>query len=395
MSRSPSLEYLDVEKLSAAALGLAAVAALVLANSPLAGGYFDFVKAELTFAVGGWTQTHSVLGWTKEGLMAVFFLVVGLEIKHEILHGALSTRGQLALPVAAAAGGMAGPALIYLLVNASGGRPEGWPIPTATDIAFAAAALALVGRGLPPALRTFLLTLAVVDDLGAVTLIAVLFSRSVDGLALCGVAGVLALLGLLGRWRRAPPALYLVGFAAVWLLMLQSGLSTSLAGVLTAAMVPAARTGTGATSTLKRLMWALHPLVAFAILPFFAFVAAGVSLRGLAWSALLAPVTLGVTAGLLVGKPLGVMTAVWSVIRLGWGRAPAHATRLELCGIALLCGVGFTMSLFIGGLAFPEHEHALNTEVKLGVLAGSVLSTLAGGVVLWFAARRRRLKAIA
>lgn len=390
MRRRLSLDFLDVETLSAGVLALAAVSAVILANSPWAGSYHQFVHAEFPIQFGDWAQSRSVLKWTKDGLMAVFFLVVGLEIKHEILKGELSQRGRLALPIAAAAGGMAGPALIYLLINMGEGRPEGWPIPTATDIAFAAAALAVVGRGLPPALRTFLLTLAIVDDLGAVLLIGLLFTKSLDLGALVGAAAVIGAMAMIGRWRSAPLGLYLAGFAVLWVLTLQSGLNTSLAGVAAAAMVPASSRKPGEAAPLKSLMHALHPFVAFGILPFFAFVAAGVSFASLGPGDLVAPVSLGIMAGLVLGKPLGVLSAIWVVMSLGLGRRPSGATALELAGVALLCGIGFTMSLFIGGLAFSEADMRLHAQVQAGVLGGSLLSILAGGTVLWVAARRRK-----
>jgi NhaA family Na+:H+ antiporter len=294
--------------------------------------------------------------------------------------------------VIAALGGMVGPALIYLAINLQpGGAPRGWPVPVATDIAFAIAALAVAGPKLPPNLRVFLLTLAIVDDLGAVGLIGLLFTDHFRVMELLGALVGLALMGLLGRWRRAPYLLYALGFIVVWGFTLKSGVSTSLAGVAAAAMVPLEPRKPGRPGVLEDFMEGLHPYVAFLILPLFAFSAAGFSIRGLGVSDLFGPVALGVAAGLFIGKQLGVFGAAALVIGLKLARRPTGAKWIELYGLSLLCGIGFTMSLFIGQLAFPLSDAAAEAQVRIGVVVGSLLSTLAGMAVLaWSQARRAR-----
>ena len=392
MAKRITLDFLKTESASGVILAAAALAAIALANSPWAPAYFRFIAAPFTVQLGAFTETLPILDWVKEGLMAVFFFVVGLEIKYEIIRGELANPRRLALPVIAALGGMVGPALVYLAINAGeGGAPRGWPTPVATDIAFAIAALAVAGPKLPPNLRVFLLTLAIVDDLGAVGLIGLLFTDHLRVMELLGALVALALMGLLGRWRRAPYLLYALGFVVVWGFTLKSGISTSLAGVAAAATIPLEPRKPGRPGVLEDFMEGLHPYVAFLILPLFAFSAAGFTIRGLGLSDLFGPIALGVTAGLFLGKQLGVFGASALVIGLKLARRPTGATWVELYGLSLLCGVGFTMSLFIGQLAFPLSDAAAAAQVRIGVVAGSLLSTLAGMAVLaWSQARRAR-----
>ncbi|MCI3131257.1 Na+/H+ antiporter NhaA [Phenylobacterium aquaticum] len=390
MSRRPTLEFLKTEAASGLILAFAAFAAIVIANSPLAHRYFDFVGHPITIQVGAFHETKSVLKWVKDGLMAVFFFVVGLEIKYEILRGELSNPRRLALPVLAAVGGMAVPALVYIALNlGAGGAPLGWPTPTATDIAFALAALAVAGPRLPPSLRIFLLTLAIADDLGAVALIAILFTAKVNVWALAAAGAGLALMALMGRWRNAPYLFYAVLFAVVWGFTLESGVNTSLAGVAAAMTIPLGARRHGEAGVLHDFMRSLHPYVAYLILPLFAFSAAGFSLRGLTLAQLFGPVPLGVALGLFVGKQVGVFGAAALAIGLKLARRPTGAKWAELYGVSLLCGVGFTMSLFIGGLAFPPADAAIQAGVRLGVVAGSVLSALVGMAVLAACQRAR------
>lgn len=381
MTRRFTLDFLRTEAASGLVLALAALAAIVLANSPLRETYFGFVKSPFTVQVGGWEETRSVLKWTKDGLMAVFFFVVGLEIKYEILRGELSNPRKLATPVLAALGGMLIPALVFLAFNLGGdGSPRGWPIPTATDIAFALAALAIAAPRLPASLRVFLLTLAIADDLGAVALIAILFSAHIDLAALACAGAGLAVLAWIGRWRGDPILLFALVFLAVWAFTLKSGVNTSLAGVAAALTVPVGGARPGEHGQLKRYMHALHPYVAYGVLPFFAFVAAGFAFDAFPAHGLLAPLPLGIVAGMVVGKPVGVLGATALACALKLGHRPSGATWLQLFGISMLCGVGFTMSLFIGGLAFDDAT--ATAQVQLGVVAGSLLSILAGVVTL-------------
>ena len=392
MAKRITLDFLKTERASGVILAAAALAAIALANSPWAHIYFGFIAEPFTVQLGAFTETLPVLDWVKDGLMAIFFFVVGLEIKYEIVRGELANPRRLALPVIAALGGMVGPALIYLAVNMtgfSGVRPEGWPVPVATDIAFAIAALAVAGPKLPANLRVFLLTLAIVDDLGAVGLIGALFTHHFRIFELAGALVALAGMGLLGSWRRAPYLLYAVGFVVVWGFMLKSGVSTSLAGVAAAATIPLEPRKAGRPGVLEDFMEGLHPYVAFLILPLFAFVAAGFSIRGIGLPEIFGPVALGVAAGLFFGKQIGVFGASALVIGLKLARRPTGAKWIELYGLSMLCGIGFTMSLFIGQLAFPLSDAAAQAEVRIGVVAGSLASTLAGMALLAWAQRRR------
>jgi NhaA family Na+:H+ antiporter len=388
MARRITLDFLKTESASGLILAAAAAAAIVMANSPWASLYFGFIDAPLTIQVGAFKETHSILDWVKEGLMAIFFFVVGLEIKYEILRGELANPRRLALPVLAALGGMLAPALVYLAVNAGeNGVHAGWPVPVATDIAFAVAALAIAGPKLPPTLRVFLLTLAIVDDLGAVALIGFVFTENVQWAALGGAAVSLALMALLGRWRGVPYLFYAMGFLLVWAFTLKSGVSTSVAGVAAAMTVPIEPRKPHRQGVLEDFMEGLHPYVAYVILPLFAFCAAGFSLEHQAIGALASPVALGVAAGLFFGKQIGVFGATAAVVGLKLARRPTGATWPEIYGVSLLCGVGFTMSLFIGALAFTDET--LAAQGRIGVLMGSLASTAAGMAVLSWAQRRR------
>lgn len=392
MPRKITLEFLKTEAASGVVLGLAALTALILANSPWAGGYFGWLKSEHILQIGPLVLELTVTDWIKEGLMAVFFLVVGLEIKFEILRGELRNPKKLATPVLAALGGMIGPALVYLAIAASTGGPVGgWPIPLATDIAFALGIFALVARGLPPSLRIFLLTLAIVDDLGAIALIAVLFSAGVDWMPMLWVAGLLAVGALWASRRGVPAPFWVLGFGLVWYLTVLAGLSTALTAVAFAMIVPVGDRKSDGQSPLKEAMHDLHPWVAYLVLPLFAFAKAGVALTGLSPAQMAAPLVVGVALGLFLGKQLGVFGAAWLASALGVGRKPTGATWLEVYGVSLLCGVGFTISLFIGILAFPGlNDSPEQTQVKLGVLGGSLISGMAGAAVLAIAARRRK-----
>jgi Na+:H+ antiporter, NhaA family len=388
----PTLDFLKTEAAGGALLVASAALALIIANSPLAPDYFRLIQAPFTVQFGGYVETLTVRDWIGQGLMAIFFFVVGLEIKQELFKGEFSSPRKLVLPIAGALGGLVAPAAVFLLINMSqsGGAPAAWPIPTATDIAFALAALALVGRGLPESLRLFLLTLAIAGDLGAIGLIAVLYTGHAHAWALAGAAAtLLALIGL-SEWRDAPFLFRAVGFVVLAAFTLKSGVSTSLAGVAAAFTVPLAPRGPGQESVLRHFMQSLHPYVAFAILPLFAFSAAGVSLTGIRLSEALAPAPIGIAAGLFLGKQIGVLAVVFALVRSGLARRPTGASWLELYGVSLLCGVGFTLSLFIGALAFAGQGELARSQMTLGVAAGSILSALTGMAVLALAARLRQ-----
>lgn len=390
MAKKLTLDFLKTEAASGAALGLAALAALIVANSPYAADYFGWLKSLHVVQVGPIRLEETVSDWIKEGLMAVFFLVVGLEIKYEILKGELNNPKKLALPIVAALGGMIVPGLVYLIfANGLGGPTQGWPIPLATDIAFALAVFAVVGRSLPSSLRVFLLTLAIVDDLGAIALIGVLFSSGVEWQPLVWAGLVLLGMGLWGR-RRVAASFWCLAFLAVWYFTLQSGLSTSLTAVAFALIVPVEPRRETSQSPLKDAMHDLHPYVAFLVLPLFAFAKAGVSFGGLSLEQAFAPLVVAIALGLFVGKQLGVFGAAWLAVKLRIAAKPTGANWLQLYGVSLLCGIGFTMSLFIGVLAFPgEADSLVQIEVKLGVIGGSLLSALTALAVFKIAGRRR------
>jgi len=385
-----TLDFLKTETSAGLAPVGAAALALIMANSPVAGDYFALLAKPVPVQFGAFAQTETAAAWVRDGLMAVFFLIVGLEIKFEVLRGELSSPRRLATPILAAAGGMAVPALVYLALNLGPtGAARGWPTPTATDIAFALAALSLAAPRIPASLRLFLLTLAIADDFGAVALIGILYTEKLHWAAVAGGAIVLAALASLSRIRRAPLLLYAVGFVLAWGFCLKSGINTSVAGVACALTVPVGARRPGGESMVTQFMDALHPWVAYGVLPLFAFTAAGIPLRSLTAHQVFSPVAMGVAVALLVGKPIGVfgVTALASVLRLG--RRPSGSTWLELLGVAALTGVGFTMSLYLGGLAFGHDGALAQTQVRLGVIAGSLASALAGGALLVWTRRRR------
>lgn len=361
---------------------MAAALALAVANSAAAPTYFAFLKA--------YVGPLSVLHWINDALMAVFFLLVGLEIKREFLDGQLSTWPRRILPGIAAAGGMIAPGAVFAVLNiASPATLRGWAIPTATDIAFALGVLALLGSRVPVSLKIFLTALAIIDDLGAVAIIAAFYTADLAAFWLAGALAVLAMLGVLNRMgiRRLSP--YLALGLVLWVLVLKSGVHATLAGVALALTIPLKRSPSRPDdphSPLHVLEHAIQPWVAFLIVPIFGFANAGVSLSGFSLEALLSPVPLGIAAGLFIGKQIGVFGTTFLAVKLGWADRPEDATWPQVYGVALLCGVGFTMSLFIGLLAFPDSQ-ALQDQVKIGVLFGSLLSALVGSLVLLVAKR--------
>ncbi|MBL8590436.1 MAG: Na+/H+ antiporter NhaA [Methylobacteriaceae bacterium] len=380
--------FLDSGAAGGVILMAAAALALIVANSPLADSYFKLLKTYL----GG----LSILHWINDALMAVFFLLVGLEIKREFLDGELATWPRRALPGLAALGGMIVPALIYLALT----RPDpalmrGWAIPAATDIAFALGVLSLIGPRAPASLKIFLTALAILDDLGAVLIIAFFYAGDLATPWLGAAAlltASLALLNRLGVQRLAP---YLALGALLWFAVLKSGVHATLAGVMLAMTIPLRATPgapEAADSPLHILEHALAKWVAFVIVPIFGFANAGVSFKGIGPSALLDPVPLGIAFGLFIGKIVGVAGATWIAVATGLARLPAAASWPQMIGTAALCGIGFTMSLFIGLLAFPDSQ-MLQDEVKIGVLAGSLVSGLVGAAILATASRRKRADA--
>lgn len=362
----------------------AAALALVLANSPLAGAYFAALTHHVGFALGPVKLDESVLHWINDGLMALFFLLVGLEIKREALDGQLSRPSRIILPGLSALGGVVVPALIYLAFNAA--NPDsrsGWAIPSATDIAFALGVLALLGDRAPSSLKIFLTAIAIMDDLAAIVIIAIFYTDQLHVGALLAAVGVLAGLIALNRLRVRTLWPYLVGGLALWFFVLESGVHATLAGVALAMTIPLRKSPArpdDAASPLHRLEHALHKPVAFLIVPVFGFANAGLSFTGISAASLLDPVPLGVALGLFIGKQLGVFLTALAIIRLGWADMPKYASMSQLYGVSVLCGIGFTMSLFIGNLAFRQPH--LVDETKIGVLIGSLASALLGLLIL-------------
>jgi NhaA family Na+:H+ antiporter len=363
------------------------VIALTVANSPLADAYFGILK---TYVFG-----LSILHWINDALMAVFFLLVGLEIKREMLDGQLSTWPRRILPGIAALGGMVVPALVYLAITWS--QPNlhhGWAIPAATDIAFALGVLAVLGSRVPTSLKIFLTALAILDDLGAIIIIALFYTSDLS-LTMLGAAAVcLLVLVALNRFNVMSLLPYLAVGAVLWFFVLKSGIHATLAGVALALTIPLhtnPKETRAEDAPLHRLEHALHGPVAYGVIPIFGFANAGVSLSGLSLDVLVSPLPLGIAMGLFIGKQVGVYAFSWVAIHLGLADVPAGATRLQCYGVALLCGIGFTMSLFIGALAFPGQPE-LSDATKIGVLMGSALSAVAGYVLLSFAPREQPLR---
>jgi len=373
-------------------LMVAAALAMIIANSVFAQDYTHLIHAvtgpELTPKLGPMTL-HL---WINDGLMAIFFLLVGLEIKREFVDGHLSTWADRRLPMIAAAAGMIVPAIIYLAI--AGGEPalrRGWAIPAATDIAFAIGVLALLGSRAPASLKLFLTTVAIVDDMGAVAIIAVFYTAELNLVALAAAGTIWCAMLLLNRFRVNVLWPYLLLAALLWYATLLSGVHATIAGVLAAFAIPFRRTlaaPDAEDSPLHRLEHALVKPVAFVIVPIFGFANAGVSLEGTSFAALTAPLPLAITMGLFVGKQIGIFTSIWLSVKLGIAARPHNASWMQVFGVAVLCGIGFTMSLFIGGLAFVGA--AQGDAVKIGVLMGSLLSAILGYSFLRFAPSGKR-----
>ena len=367
------------------------MAGLVLANSAWGPAYQRLLltPGEINIGPGLLVLAKPMLVWVNDLWMAVFFLLVGLEIKREFIKGELASVRQAVLPAVAALGGMAVPAAIYATINA--GDPialRGWAIPTATDIAFAVGALALLGSRVPVSLKVFLTAVAIIDDLGAIVVIALFYTDQLSASMLVGAAAcALVLLALNRAGVKRVDAFIVVGIV-LWVCVLKSGVHATLAGVVTALAIPMSRVDGG--SPAEETEHALHPWVTWLILPTFAFANAGVSFAGVTAAAMLEPTTLGIALGLVLGKTIGVFGATWLLVRAGWSERPAGASWVQVLGACILCGIGFTMSLFIGGLAFEGQSADYEVRMKLGVLTGSVIAAIVGSLVLLRAGRQVR-----
>ena len=381
-------KFVESESAGGLVLMAAALLAIVIANSPQAPAYFAALKVYI--------GPLSLLHWINDALMAVFFLSVGLEIKREMIDGQLRTWPDRILPGVAALGGMIGPALVYVAVNwNSPATLRGWAIPAATDIAFALGVLTLLGSRVPISLKVFLTALAIIDDLGAVVIIAAFYTADLSLPMLAGAAATLAVLYGMNRAGVRHLGPYLLLGLVLWFFTFKSGVHATIAGVLLALTVPlrpSAGKPDDITSPLHALEHGLHPWSAFLVVPIFGFANAGVSLAGVSPALMLDPVTLGIALGLVLGKQIGVFGAVVAVVKLGWAQRPTHAGWMQIYGVSLLCGIGFTMSLFIGLLAFVI-DPILETETKIGVLSGSLVCMALGALVLLAAPSKAKAKA--
>lgn len=366
----------------------AAILAMVVSNSALAELHHSILNARTAVFIGPLSIDKTLLLWINDGLMAVFFLLVGLELKREVLEGQLSSRDQLILPLVGAVGGFVLPATLYAIINQGESFAlQGWAIPSATDIAFALGVLSLFGKRVPLSLKVFLASLAIIDDLAAIVVIAIFYTSQLSllslGLALAG-AMVLMILNISGVTRTG---VYIAIGVFIWIAVLKSGIHATLAGVVVAMAIPL-RGAPEQPSPLKQLEHSLHPWISFAILPLFAYANAGVTMSGVSTDVLMSSVSIGIAVGLFFGKQIGVMLPVWLVIRLGYAKMPTGANWGLIYGVALTTGIGFTMSFFIGTLAFEMVDPQYTAAMKLGVLGGSSLSLIMACIVLLYATRK-------
>ncbi|NAZ46434.1 Na+/H+ antiporter NhaA [Vibrio toranzoniae] len=369
-------DFFKMESAGGIILVIAAAIAMFVANSPLN----DMYQGVLHSYVLGMSVSH----WINDGLMAVFFLLIGLEVKRELLEGALKSKETAIFPAIAAVGGMLAPALIYVLFNS--GNPEalqGWAIPAATDIAFALGIMALLGNRVPVSLKVFLLALAIIDDLGVVVIIALFYSSDLSTLALTIGFIATGVLFMLNNKHVTKLSVYLIVGAILWFAVLKSGVHATLAGVVIGFAIPL-KGNKGEHSPLKHLEHALHPYVAFAILPIFAFANAGISLEGISISSLTSMLPLGIAMGLLIGKPLGIFAFSWGAVKLGIAKLPEGVNFTNIFAVSVLCGIGFTMSIFISSLAFGPTNAEFDTFARLGILMGSTTAAILGYILLRF-----------
>ncbi|MBR9876624.1 Na+/H+ antiporter NhaA [Vibrio sp. J1-1] len=367
-------DFFKMESAGGILLVIAAVIAMTIANTPLGENYQSFLH---TYVLG-----MSVSHWINDGLMAVFFLLIGLEVKRELLEGALKSKETAIFPAIAAVGGMLAPALIYVAFNAGDAEAvSGWAIPAATDIAFALGIMALLGKRVPVSLKVFLLALAIIDDLGVVVIIALFYTGDLSTMALLVGFAMTGLLFLLNAKKVTKLTPYMIVGAILWFAVLKSGVHATLAGVVIGFAIPL-QGKPGEHSPLKHMEHALHPYVAFGILPLFAFANAGISLQGVSLSGLTSMLPLGIALGLLLGKPLGIFSFSWAAVKLGVAKLPEGISFKHIFAVSVLCGIGFTMSIFISSLAFGNVSPEFDTYARLGILMGSTTAAIIGYVLL-------------
>ncbi|QXC56415.1 Na+/H+ antiporter NhaA [Vibrio mimicus] len=367
-------DFFKMESAGGILLVIAAAIAMMIANSSLGEGYQAFLH---TYLFG-----MSVSHWINDGLMAVFFLLIGLEVKRELLEGALKSRETAIFPAIAAVGGMLAPALIYVLFNFNDPEAiQGWAIPAATDIAFALGIMALLGKRVPVSLKVFLLALAIIDDLGVVVIIALFYSSDLSTIALTVGFIMTGVLFMLNAKHVTKLSVYLIAGLILWVAVLKSGVHATLAGVVIGFAIPL-KGNKGEHSPLKHLEHALHPYVAFGILPLFAFANAGISLQGVSIDGLTSMLPLGVALGLFLGKPMGIFSFSWAAVKLGVAKLPEGINFKHIFAVSVLCGIGFTMSIFISSLAFGQANAAYDTYARLGILMGSTTAAILGYALL-------------
>ncbi|POD99381.1 Na+/H+ antiporter NhaA [Pectobacterium odoriferum] len=375
--------FIRLDAAAGVMLMMATVLAIVFANwSVTATGYQQFLMMPVEMRFGALEINKNLLLWINDGLMAIFFLLIGLEVKRELVEGTLASRQQAMLPLAAAVGGMIFPALLFLLFNANDEVTRaGWAIPAATDIAFAVGVLTLLGKRVPAGLKVFLLALAIIDDLGAILIIALFYTQQIFWPALGGAVLAIATLAYMNRQQVGKTSAYLLVGIVLWVCILKCGVHATLAGVIVGFFIPL-RTSNGESSPAITLEHGLQTWVAFLIIPLFAFANAGIVLQGIVLEKLFSPLSLGIAAGLLIGKPLGITLFSWLTIRLGYARLPAGVCFSQIVAVSVLCGIGFTMSIFITLLAFSGGDAELITYAKLGILLASGLAALLGYLAL-------------
>jgi NhaA family Na+:H+ antiporter len=388
-----SLEkFFKLEAAGGILLIIAAVLAMLLKNSGFADIYEAFLDTPGEVRIGELYIAKPLFLWVNDALMAIFFFMIGMEVKREIMVGELSELNQIILPAIAGLGGILIPAGLYYLITMDDPLAiQGWAIPTATDIAFALGILALVGPGIPATLKLFLMTLAIIDDLGAIVIIAIFYTNEMSLLSLSIAAGAICFLCIM-KWRKVTTiAPYLLVGLVLWTAVLKSGVHATLAGVILGFFIPlkAIDENGNKHSPLDRLIHELHPAVAYGILPLFAFVNAGVILKGMSLDDIFSGIPLGIAVGLFFGKQIGVFGFAWIAIMLGWCKLPANVNWGMLYGAAILCGVGFTMSLFIGSLAFEESGLGYSRPDRLGIIAGSLVAGVFGFIVLKLATKNQ------
>ncbi|PHM28251.1 Na+/H+ antiporter NhaA [Xenorhabdus budapestensis] len=370
-------QFLKLEAAGGILLIVAAIIALVMANTPFQSIYHQFLNLPVAVQFAALEINKPFLLWINDGLMAIFFLIVGLEVKRELMEGSLASRDKAIFPAIAAVGGMLAPALVYLLFNGNDEiTRQGWAIPAATDIAFALGVMALLGKRVPTALKVFLLALAIIDDLGVIIIIALFYTKSISMVALGLAAAMTGLLAWM-NWRGiAKTSAYLAVGVILWVCILKSGVHATLAGVIVGSLIPLRyKKGHSPSEALEH---GLHPWVAYLILPLFAFANAGVSLQGVTLSGLTGLLPMGVVLGLFIGKPLGIFLFSWLSVKLGIAKLPTGIGLPQIFAVSVLCGIGFTMSIFISGLAFEGLSDTFSTYSRLGILIGSTMAAIIG-----------------